>query len=158
LRAMMNARSARVLSWAETRAARGELQAGIAPGQAWNLVGRVPGAASNQVPKCRLEIAWATLLMGLKQNKKPHGIDAIVPSGAGGIRRAAYGMMSGLRVRIAGKPQWRRGASNAMKGLGAGIAYGTLVEPRWIETTQMDVPIRGLASELDGYRVIHLTD
>lgn len=73
-------------------------------------------------------------------------------------RRYAYETASRARVRIAGSETARRGVTHALKALGGGVGYGVLVEPRWIQTTQIDVPIVDLPAELDGYRIAHLTD
>ncbi|MCB2156807.1 metallophosphoesterase [bacterium] len=75
-----------------------------------------------------------------------------------GWRAAAYRIASRVKVHVAGKPHLRRHAGRALKGLGAGVAYATLVEPRWIETTHIEIDVRGLPEELDGYRIVQLTD
>lgn len=41
---------------------------------------------------------------------------------------------------------------------GGGLVYATLIEPAWIHVRRRDVPIAGLASELDGLRVLQITD
>jgi len=54
---------------------------------------------------------------------------------------------------------WRERAHRiALKGLGGGIFYGLVIEPRWLETTWIDFPVPGLPKSLDGYRIAHLTD
>ncbi len=45
-----------------------------------------------------------------------------------------------------------------MKALGGGIGYGVLVEPRLIETTNVQIPVRDLPPALDGYRIALLSD
>ena len=53
----------------------------------------------------------------------------------------------------------RRGG--LVRGAGAAIAAGiawTLWESQWVEPVELDVPIRGLPKELDGLRVLHLSD
>jgi len=41
---------------------------------------------------------------------------------------------------------------------GAAAAYGTLLEPRWVDWTLHRVPVTGLPEHLNGFRVVHLTD
>jgi uncharacterized protein len=47
--------------------------------------------------------------------------------------------------------------------LGAGIATGlgaawSLFESQWVELRRVDVPVAGLPRELDGFRILHLSD
>src|SRR5688572_2515625 len=74
------------------------------------------------------------------------------------IRRTAHRLANQVRIQIAGSPIARRATGAAMKSLGAGIGYATLVEPKWIETTQLEIGVKGLSPRLDGYRIVHLTD
>lgn len=54
---------------------------------------------------------------------------------------------------------WRERARRiALKGLGGGVLYGFVIEPRWLETTWIDFPVPGLPEDLNGYRIVHLTD
>ena len=75
-----------------------------------------------------------------------------------GWRSAAHRIASRVRAHVAGKPHLRRHAGRALKSLGAGVGYATLVEPRWIETTHIEIDVQGLPEELDGYRIVQLTD
>ncbi len=61
-------------------------------------------------------------------------------------------------TRVAGKPVLRRNAVRALKGIGGGIGYAVLVEPFWVSVTHVDIPVADLPAELDGYRIVHLTD
>lgn len=81
-----------------------------------------------------------------------------MPSNFLSIRRRAREAANRARLRVAGRPGVRRALSGAMKGAGAGIAYGVFVEPRWLERTQVHVPIRGLPRVMEDYRVLHLSD
>lgn len=74
------------------------------------------------------------------------------------FRRHAIGAAMRARVKVAGMPDVRRGLSHMMKGMGAGIGYGMFIEPRWIERTQIEIAVPNLPAELDGYRIVHLTD
>ncbi len=74
------------------------------------------------------------------------------------IRREGYGRVAGLRVRLSGSRRARRNMGRVLKTFGGGVAYGTLVEPRWLETTLVEVSIADLPPALDGYRIAHLTD
>lgn len=76
----------------------------------------------------------------------------------GRLRRTIYTMANDVRARVAGNPALRRHVTVAAKGLGAGFGYATLVEPRWVEWTKIDVEVDGLPEAWDGYRVVHLTD
>lgn len=62
------------------------------------------------------------------------------------------------RFRHGGKPVLRRRTAAAMKALGGGIGYGALVEPAFLEMTQIEITIPGLDPRLDGYRIAHLSD
>ena len=74
------------------------------------------------------------------------------------FRRHAIGAAMRARVKVAGMPDVRRSLSTVMKGMGAGIGYGMFIEPRWIERTQIEIAVPNLPAELDGYRIVHLTD
>lgn len=54
---------------------------------------------------------------------------------------------------------WLRYAagSTILTGL-ATAGYALLVEPFWIETTEIALPIRNLAPEFEGYRLVHISD
>jgi len=44
-------------------------------------------------------------------------------------------------------------------GLAAGVGvYAWQIEPRWVEVTNVDLPVRGLGSDLAGYRIVHVSD
>jgi predicted MPP superfamily phosphohydrolase len=40
----------------------------------------------------------------------------------------------------------------------ASISYATLIEPRWIEVNRLSVEMPSLASQFDGYRIVHISD
>ena len=52
----------------------------------------------------------------------------------------------------------RAGAALVAAGGGGAFVYGFFVEPRWIRTQQRVFPVRGLPRELDGLRMVQLTD
>lgn len=74
------------------------------------------------------------------------------------LRHNAHSVAARVRFQLGGRPIWRRRAHSAVKALSAGIAYGVLVEPKLIETTNVTVPIRGLSPRLEGYRIALLSD
>ena len=39
-----------------------------------------------------------------------------------------------------------------------GVAYSTVIEPRWIEVTPVSLALPGLAPEFCGFRIVHLSD
>src|SRR5687767_10302407 len=43
-------------------------------------------------------------------------------------------------------------------GSGAVAAAWALFEAQWVELNEIDVPLAGLAPELDGFRILHLSD
>jgi predicted MPP superfamily phosphohydrolase len=51
-----------------------------------------------------------------------------------------------------------RGTQVLGLGAAAGLGYSLLVEPRWFTVTHHDVPIQDLPPELDGIRLVQLTD
>lgn len=71
-------------------------------------------------------------------------------------RQGPRRIVDSATTRVAGRPALRRNAGRAMKGLN--VVYAAFVEPWWISTTYVDIPVPGLPPELDGYRVVHLTD
>lgn len=74
------------------------------------------------------------------------------------LRRAAYDAANRARVFCARQPHARRHVSKFLKGIGGGIGYATLIEPRWVQCTQVDVEVTGLPRAMDGYKILHLTD
>lgn len=74
------------------------------------------------------------------------------------IRQTAYRLAARLRFGLGGKPALRRHAQHILKAVGAGVAYAAVVEPALLETTQIEIPVRGLPRSLDGYTILHLTD
>ncbi|MHB9026551.1 MAG: metallophosphoesterase [Armatimonadota bacterium] len=40
----------------------------------------------------------------------------------------------------------------------AGVLYGTVIEPRWVEVRRLDIPLQRLPRAFDGLTVVHLTD
>jgi hypothetical protein len=52
----------------------------------------------------------------------------------------------------------RAGLRLAAGGTAAGLGYSLLVEPRWFRVTHRRFPVRGLPPELDGLRLVQLTD
>ncbi len=73
-------------------------------------------------------------------------------------RAGARHLRSSATTRVAGRPRLRKNAVRALKSLGGAIGYAAFVEPYWISLTHVDVPVPGLSPELDGYRIVHLTD
>ncbi len=49
-------------------------------------------------------------------------------------------------------------AGGAVVAGGLIAMHGTLIEPRWLEVTLHDVPVRGLPLKLDGFKIAHITD
>jgi predicted MPP superfamily phosphohydrolase len=74
------------------------------------------------------------------------------------LHQAAYHVVSRVRIQVAGRHAIRRQAGRALKGLGAGVGYAAIVEPKWVEATHLEVDIAGLPPALEGYRIVHLTD
>lgn len=74
------------------------------------------------------------------------------------LRERARHLAARMRFRYGGNPVARKRASAALKALGGGIAYGALVEPSLLQTTQIEIPIPDLPPSLDGLRIAHLTD
>lgn len=74
------------------------------------------------------------------------------------IRHNARMAAAGVRVRLGGHPKLRKQARAAMKALGGGLGYAALIEPQWIETTQVNIGIRDFPSSINGYKIAHLTD
>jgi len=55
--------------------------------------------------------------------------------------------------------RWRRAALRALLlGLAGTAAYGVAIERRWVEITRHEVPLPGLPDELDGLRVVQVSD
>jgi uncharacterized protein len=50
------------------------------------------------------------------------------------------------------------GARVAVAGFGGVTAYGMFVEPRWFQVSRRTFPLRGLPAELNGLRIVQLTD
>jgi predicted MPP superfamily phosphohydrolase len=82
-------------------------------------------------------------------------------------RRAYVHLWPRLRPAVLAPPSGgvvsrRRFLAWGVRGLGAGAAaglgYSLLVEPRWLGVTRRQVSIRGLPRELDGLRLVQLTD
>jgi len=57
------------------------------------------------------------------------------------------------RRRFFKRAAW--GAGPLAVGLGV---YAWQIEPHWIEVTTVELPVRGLGVEFDGYRVVHVSD
>ncbi len=74
------------------------------------------------------------------------------------LKRNARQIAARLRFRHGGNARLRKRASAAMKTLGGGVVYGTLVEPALVQTTQVEINVADLPPVLDGYRIAHLTD
>lgn len=66
------------------------------------------------------------------------------------------------RKTVSGMCTRRRFLANSVKVLGgaagAGCGYALVAEPRWFRITHHEMPIRDLPKELDGLRVVQLTD
>jgi len=73
-------------------------------------------------------------------------------------RAGARRIVGRATTHAAGRPALRRNARRALKSLGGAVAYAALVEPWWISVTHVDIEVPGLPSEMDGYRILHLTD
>jgi predicted MPP superfamily phosphohydrolase len=52
----------------------------------------------------------------------------------------------------------RRGIAWASAAALAGVAYSSMIEPRWVEVTKMSLALPRLAPEFCGYRVVQLSD
>ena len=76
----------------------------------------------------------------------------------GPLRTVRHNVVSRVSAFVAGKHALRRHGQKLLKGVGMGIGYATLVEPRWIERTHIEMSIDGLAPSLDGYRIVHVSD
>lgn len=74
------------------------------------------------------------------------------------IKSRLRSMAGRLRIRLAGSAKARTNMRRFLKTFGGMFAYAAFVEPRWIETTQVEIQIRDLPHSLDGYRIAHLTD
>lgn len=53
---------------------------------------------------------------------------------------------------------WRWAAAGAYGFAAAVAAYGVYVRRAWVAVRRIEVPVRGLAADLDGFRVVHLSD
>lgn len=73
-------------------------------------------------------------------------------------RRKARGFVADLAFRLGGSPRLRKHSVQFLKTLSVGVGYAAFIEPLWVEITQLDIPVPGLPSALDGYRIAHLTD
>ena len=56
------------------------------------------------------------------------------------------------------RPGAAKGVAAGMAAAAAGVLSWSLFESQWIEFVELDVPIRGLPVELDGFRILHLSD
>ncbi|MEQ8820417.1 MAG: metallophosphoesterase [Sumerlaeia bacterium] len=81
-----------------------------------------------------------------------------LPFQASPFRRAAYDFVARVRFQTAGRHALRQGVHRALKGVSGGVGYAAFVEPRFIETTMLEIDVPNLAPCLDGYRIVHLTD
>lgn len=52
----------------------------------------------------------------------------------------------------------RRGIAWASAAALAGVAYSSMIEPRWVEVTKMSLALPGLAQAFCGYRIVQLSD
>jgi predicted MPP superfamily phosphohydrolase len=74
------------------------------------------------------------------------------------LREKARGIAADVAFRYGGSPRFRAHSVRMMKALSGGVGYATLIEPRLIEITQLEIPVRNLPMALDGYRIAHVTD
>jgi uncharacterized protein len=51
-----------------------------------------------------------------------------------------------------------RSVSRALPGAAAALAAWSLWEAQWVELCEREVPLAGLAAELDGFTILHLSD
>ncbi|MDK2970872.1 MAG: uncharacterized protein PWP23_627 [Candidatus Sumerlaeota bacterium] len=80
-----------------------------------------------------------------------------------GVRRrrwrgATTRFVSRITVHLAGRHYLRAQGTRVLKGLGVGVGYAAVIEPRLIERTHVEFQLPGLHRALDGYRIVHLTD
>jgi len=87
-----------------------------------------------------LRRAWRPALRA-GDNKPATGADESRPAGALSRRRFLAGGTQVLGL-----------------GAAAGLGYSLLVEPRWFTVSNHDISIQDLPSELDGLRIVQLTD
>ncbi|MBX3728468.1 MAG: metallophosphoesterase [Candidatus Sumerlaeia bacterium] len=73
-------------------------------------------------------------------------------------RAATSQLVTRVHVHLAGRHTLRAQGTRLLKGIGAGVGYAALIEPRWIERTHIEFAIPGLPVGLDGYRIVHLSD
>jgi len=66
--------------------------------------------------------------------------------------------MASATTRVAGRPGLRRNAGRALKSLGGGLVYAAVLEPLWVSISLVEISVAGMPQELDGYRIVHLTD
>lgn len=62
------------------------------------------------------------------------------------------------QARVRPNQLLRRGIAWASAAALAGAAYSTMIEPGWIDVTQVSLALPGLAPEFCGYRVVQLSD
>ena len=86
------------------------------------------------------------------------------------VSAMVWGLGVGLWLRLKNRPaspgqqavgrrRFLRRTGQALVAAGAGLGgYAILVEPRRIKVRRQPLPLRGLPREMDGFKVIHLTD
>jgi predicted MPP superfamily phosphohydrolase len=67
-------------------------------------------------------------------------------------------LVSRVTIHLAGRHHLRARGTRLLKGIGAGVGYAAIIEPRWIERTHIEFQVPGLHPALDGYRIVHLSD